>query len=333
MKKKNIFILLITFFILGLIFYKINFTQLFHTLKTFNIKYLPVIIGLYVLTLYIRGVRWKALLLNDKKYTALNLAQVFTIGSMLNAFLPARAGDFYRAYYLGCANDENKIKIFGSVILERIFDGIAVFIILLCSVLMFCKKVWILKFTYFTGFLFLGSLVLFYLIYKFDKIDFISQKLINFSKIFPNKFQDNFANLIKKFTEIFKSFINGFSVLSSLRCMAISLITSFIIWLTEGFIAYLILVSFNLHLGISAGLFAICLTSFSTVIPSASVFLGPYQWAYIIALGLFGINKSSALAISAVHQAVFMLILSVIGIYYFLKFNISINDIKKNKEN
>ena len=97
MKKKSIIIILITIFILGLIFYKINFAQLINTFKHFNFKYIPTIVLLYVLTLFIRGVRWKALLINDKKYSSIHLAEVFTVGSMLNSFLPARAGDLYRA--------------------------------------------------------------------------------------------------------------------------------------------------------------------------------------------------------------------------------------------
>jgi uncharacterized membrane protein YbhN (UPF0104 family) len=64
------------------------------------------------------------------------------------------------------------------------------------------------------------------------------------------------------------------------------------------------------------------------MIPSTSVFLGPYQYAYILALGIFHIDKSTALAVSTVHQAILMLMLTIIGGYYLLKFNISVKEIK-----
>ena len=68
------------------------------------------------------------------------------------------------------------------------------------------------------------------------------------------------------------------------------------------------------------------------MIPSTSVFLCPYQVAYIMALGIFGIEKSTALAVSTVHQTLLMLMLTVIGGWFLLKFNISMKDIKNAEE-
>ena len=75
--------------------------------------------------------RWKLFLGNDPKYSWFQLSEIFTIGTLFNIFLPARAGDVYRAYYLGNVKSEKKLKIFGSVILERLFDGTALFVILI----------------------------------------------------------------------------------------------------------------------------------------------------------------------------------------------------------
>ena len=103
---------------------------------------------------------------------------------------------------------------------------------------------------------------------------------------------------------------------------------SMVIWGLEVYVAYLILSSFNLGLGFAAALFVISLISFSTMIPSTSVFLGPYQYAYILALGIFGVDKSITLAISTIHQALLIVILTIIGVFYLLVFNIEM----KNKE-
>ena len=66
------------------------------------------------------------------------------------------------------------------------------------------------------------------------------------------------------------------------------------------------------------------------MIPSTSVFLGPYQYAYILALGIFGVQKSTTLAISTVHQGILTIILTVLGLFYLFRFNISIKDIKNS---
>lgn len=332
MKKRKIFALVISIAFLILIFYKIDLSELIDTFKNFDCKNLLWIIIFYVLSLYIRGVRWKALLLNDSKYSSLSLAEIFTVGSMLNVFLPARAGDVYRAYYLGTVKEERKMKVLGSIILERIFDGICVFLILLFAVMMYCRQAWIFHLAFGIGTLFIGSLLIFYLIFKFDKIDWIFAQISKLFKPFPEKISSPLLTFTDKVRNYMNSFMQGFQVLDSLKYTMIAVGTSFLVWGLEAYVAFLIVDSFDLGLRFAAAFFVISLTSFSTMIPSTSVFLGPYQYAYILALGIFSIEKSTALAVSAIHQAIFMLILTILGGYYLFKCNISLKDIEKDTE-
>ncbi len=326
MSKRKIVALLITLAFLGLIFYKIDWVKLIQTFKMFELKNLLIIVPLYVLTLYLRGIRWKLLLLNNQKYCSYNLGIIFTIGSMLNIFLPARAGDVYRAYYLGSTKQEKKMKLFGSIILERTLDGICVFLILLSAVFLFFKQQWIMNLSYMIGGLFIGSFIIFYLIFKFNKINFICDKLIYFSSKIPEFASKILVKLIENAKIHINSFMEGFEVLDSVKYSTHSFSMSLIIWFIECYVAFLIINSFHIDLGFSAALFVISLISFSTMIPSTSVFLGPYQYAYILALGIYGIDKSTALAISTVHQGILMLILSIIGSIYMVKFNFSLKN-------
>ena len=307
MNKRKIFALLITVFFLVLIFYKIDIPNLIQTFKFFNFKNLLFIIILYMFGMYLRGFRFKAVLLDNKKYSVLELGENFIMGSFLNIFLPARGGDLYRAYKLGSDKEESKMKILGSILVERTFDGICVFCILLFAVVVYCKQQWIINLTYSVGFLFFGCLITFWLIFKFNKLDFICEILIKFIDKAPKKINEPLINIIKSINNHLNSFIGGFEVLNSFRFTLKAFVWTAIPWILECYIAYLIINSFNLHLGFAAALFVISLISFSTMIPSASVFIGPYQYAYILALGIFGIDKSSTLAISTIHQSILLL--------------------------
>lgn len=328
MKKRQIFAFLISLTFLVLIFHKLDFVKLVETFKDFDFKNIWGIIFLYTLTLYLRGVRWKYLLLNDKKYSSIHLGNLFTVGSMINVFLPARAGDIYRAWYLGITKNEKKMKMFGNIILERTLDGICVFSILLSAVLMYCKQAWIMNISYSIGALFIGSFIAFYLMFKFNKVDFICDKLIGVVKKLPEKLSQFSVKMLESLKVYVNSFMEGFKVLDSIKYTSLSFLMSLMIWYIECYVVYLILGSFNLGLSFSAALFVISLISFSTMIPSTSVFLGPYQAAYILALGIFGVDKSSALAISTIHQGILIIILSVIGLFFLVKFNL---EIKKQK--
>jgi glycosyltransferase 2 family protein len=330
MSKKKIFALLITITFLGLIFYKINWAKLIQTFKLFDLKSLYLIVPFYVLTLYLRGIRWKSLLMGNPKYSSYHLGTIFTVGSMLNIFLPARAGDVYRAYYLGSVKQEKKMKIFGNIILERTLDGICVFLILLSAILLYCKQQWILNLAYMIGALFIGSFIAFYLIFKFNKVDFICEKLAQICSKTPKFIARGLITVIENIKKHIHSFVEGFEVLDSFKYSMQSFVMSVIIWLIECYVAFLIINSFHINLGFSAALFVISLISFSTMIPSTSVFLGPYQYAYILALGIYGVDKSTALAISTVHQGILMVILTVIGGIYLIKFNLSLKTNTKN---
>lgn len=331
MSKRKIFALLVSLAFLVLIFYKMDWVKLIQTFKMFELKNLWMIVPMYVSTLYLRGIRWKSLLLDKPKYSAYNLGTVFTVGSMLNIFLPARAGDVYRAYYLGNTTQEKKMKIFGSIILERTLDGICVFLILLWAILQYSNQQWMMNLAYMIGILFVGSFLLFYLIFKFNKVDFVFEKLIKFSSKLPNLLSKPLIGILEGVNIHMQSFIEGFEVLDSVKYSTQAFVMSVIIWLIECYVAFLIINSFHINLGFSAALFVISLISFSTMIPSTSVFLGPYQYAYILALGIYNVDKSTALAISTVHQGILMIILSIIGGFYLVKFNLSLKNNDKKE--
>lgn len=333
MNKKKIFTILVTILFLAFLVYifkDMSAEEFFSAFKMFSFKYLFWIVFLYYFTMYLRGIRWKALLMDNPKYSNWHLGAVFVVGSMLNSFLPARAGDIYRAYYLGENKQENKMKIFGSIILERTQDGISVFFILLFGVLFYCKNnPVILSAIYFFGFVFIGSMIAFYLIFKFNKIDIVCQKI---EEVLEKIYLKKLSNVVKSLNKHANSFMEGFEVLDSWKLSLKSAVMSALIWGLECYIVFLVLASFNLNLPFSASLFVISLISFSAMLPSTSIFFGPYQAAYLIALGIYGVNKSTILAISLVHPVLIVTLLTIIGIYYLYKFNFSLDKIKEVQE-
>ena len=322
MSKKKVFALLVTIFFLVIIFYKIDIHEVIGTFKIFDFKNLWLIVILYMFSMYLRGFRWKDLLLEDKKYTALELAENFVMGVFLNIFLPARGGDLYRAYKLGKTKDERKMKVLGSILIERTFDGICVFLILLFAVIMYCKEKWIINLSYTVGILFIGCFIAFYLIYKYNKIDYIFEKILGITKKFlPEKYHSKISDILGFINNQLNFFVEGFEALNSFKYTLKAFIFSLLPWGVECVVAYLIINSFNMPIGFAASLFVISLISFSTMIPSASSFIGPYQYAYILALGIFGIDKSTTLGISTIHQTILLLTQGLMCSYIVLKNN------------
>ncbi len=316
--KKKILGLCVTLLFLGLIFYKIDMVSVIAVLKLFHFSYLPYIVIFYLLSLALRGVRWKMFLNNDSRYSWLNLAEVSTVGTMLNIFLPARAGDLFRAYYIGSVKEEKKLKIFGSVILERLFDGTTIFLILLYSAKTYFSSSEIINVTItIAGVLFLGSLAAAYIIFCTGKIepifDFIEKRVL--------KSDREGVHWLTKLKSHVHSFSEGFSILKNNKILLRSFIYSIAIWGLECFVVYFIINSFEFAFPVSAAFFVLSLTTFSTMLPSTSIFLGPFQAAYILALSIYGADKELSLAIAVMHNLILMLIISAIGLIWMFKHN------------
>lgn len=320
--KEKIIGLIVSLVFIGLIFWNIDFDRLVDTFKTFDYKVIFAFIPLYVTSLYLRGYRWKCLL-NDEKGLSTNKAFcVFTAGNTLNSYFPARAGDFWRAYHIGKHLHTSKVKVLGSIILERIIDGISILLILTYAVLSFCKQQWILDITYISAFLFIGALIFFYTLLKSNKTEIIFAKIRNiklFSKLTP---------VIDKIDNIISHFMQGFQSLNNPKNFWLAFGASCLAWIIECLVTYILILGFGYHFGISIAMFVISFLALSTIIPSSSIFVGPYQYAYILALGIYNIDKSNGLGIAFIHQILIMLTITIITIIYFLLNKKNINEIR-----
>lgn len=328
MEKKNqhqnkiLGILVSTVFIL-LIFWKIDLHQLFATFKGFDFRAFLIFVPVYLLGIYIRGARWKYLLCNDKKLSVNEAFFSFTAGNTLNSYLPARAGDFWRAVHVGNKIGESKMKLLGSIILERIIDGISVLLILYTAILLYFKHQKVIEMAIFSAILFFGAFIFFFVLFKTGKITDIFEW---FKKLpFLNKNHE----IINKLSGLSELFMNGFSVLNDPKCFWGAFFMSMIAWMLECFVTYVLISGFGLEIGFSSALFVISFVALSTVIPSSSVFIGPYQFAYILALGIYHVSKSQALAVAFVHQIIIMILITIITVIYFACVNTSMKEISE----
>lgn len=320
--KDKILGLLVSLIFIGLIFWKLDVNQLINTFKVFDYRVLLLFVPLYILSIFIRGARWKFLLCEDEKLSVKEAFFAFTTGNTLNSYLPARAGDFWRAYHVGSKIGESKMKLLGSIILERLIDGISILIILLFAVLTYFKHPWIIKIACLSAVVFLGALLFFYIIFKSNKTAFLFEKIARI-KIFKP-----FESSILKLSDLIQSFISGFEVLNNPKCFWLAFVMSIFAWGLECIVTYILILGFGHYFGFSIAYFVISFIALSTIIPSSSVFVGPYQLAYILALNIYHIPKSQALGIAFIHQMTIMIVITIISIIYFTGANTTLKELK-----
>jgi len=326
-KRKTIVGLIVSALFLAVIFYNVDIKELFAAFRQFETGNLIAIIAMFAFSLIIRACRWMFLLQSDKRFSLYQLTSAWVIGNLMNAFLPARAGDIWRSYEIGSNTRESKMKLFGSVMLERIFDGVSVCAILYFCIIMYANLVWIRRMADISVLLFGGSLISVYLIVRFNKMAQICDFLINLAEKLPLKIRRGTVNFVTRVCRQMMLFVSGFEVLKSTYYTLQGVIMSLAVWFLECVMTFWVINSFGLQCPISAAMFVICFVALGSMIPSSSIFIGPYQYAYILALGIYFVPKTDALAVAFVHQSILMGALLVFsGIFVAINFLIKLKN-------
>jgi uncharacterized protein (TIRG00374 family) len=125
----------ISLFFLDFVFAEIDLREVGEALAQANYLMLIPSTLFVLLHLYFRTVRWQWLLKPLGEVSFWPAFRGLVIGITGNALLPARAGEFLRAYVLGRRTGLSKSGVFATLVVERIFDGLTVLLVLLAVVI------------------------------------------------------------------------------------------------------------------------------------------------------------------------------------------------------
>lgn len=103
---------------------------LWQAVKNFHWIWAVPFIALTLLSMWLRAWRWHYLLLPTADLSTPTLWNPMMAGFAINGLLPARLGEFARAYVLGRTQSLPFPRIFGTIVVERIFDTLVLLALL-----------------------------------------------------------------------------------------------------------------------------------------------------------------------------------------------------------
>lgn len=322
--KNNFIAIAVTIIFTCLVLYKIDLSMMIKTFKAFDIKFLYLLLPVFLVIMTMRALRWGVILpKTDCKFYS--LYEIYMTSNLLNIFLPARAGDIFRGCYFGQKYGISKLKAIGTVAAERILDGMTVVGILLLAIMFHNSSVFVIKLTTAAFVLFFTSFFTVLWIYKKNKIDVVCNLV---KKIFKS---EKTANLIDKINPHLHSFLNGFETFSDSKTMLKLIYYSILSWAGDCLFVYLLVIAFGIQADFTISMFIVSFIALSTIIPSSSIYVGLYQYAFILALGLFNIDKSQSLTIALSQQGVMLIAYFIVAAIFVLQNHIKISDFKKKE--
>ncbi len=127
--------LLISAVFLYLSFRKVDIYRTWVLIRSSELRLIALVVIIAFFQFVIRSWRWYILLETLKKTGFSNRLLSTLIGFAANCILPARLGEFVRANYLGSTEKISRVSAFGTIVVERVFDGFTLLLILLIGLL------------------------------------------------------------------------------------------------------------------------------------------------------------------------------------------------------
>lgn len=317
----------ISLFCIVLLLVKIDFGKLLAAFREMDCRYLIPAVGFTFISYYFRAVRWRFLLLPIKKTQMNNLFAATIIGYMANNLLPARLGEFVRAYSLGEKEEIDKSAVFATLVLDRLFDGFTVLLILLFAFFTVTLPAGMEKVQaglvmggYVTLALYIAVIIFLVMLkrHTFLTLQFIRALL----RPFP-------ATVAERVIPILGSFIEGLRLSSRLADLIAMFVSSLVIWFFAILPVDMVLRSFGITLPITASMFIMVFLVFAVMVPASPGFIGTYHYACVTGLGAFGIRDEKALSIALVVHAVSFFPVILVGLYFLWRDNISLTKISE----
>jgi uncharacterized protein (TIRG00374 family) len=274
----------------------------------------PVLISI-VLRFWLTAVRWRILLAPVKPIGLHRLFGVTLIGFMANNVLPTRMGEFVRAYALGKSESLSKSLAFATIVLERVFDGFTLLAFLIAGAAFLNPEPWLVWSAIASFCLYVGVLGGLFWLRR-------GRGLATLVGWLPARVRGRAAGLLD-------SFILGLDVLGDARGLLAVAALSVVIWVVNAAGLHAIFLAFSLDLPAYAAFLVLAIVAVALILPSTPGYVGPFQAGTVLALGLFGVPKATALSLSIVYHAVNFVPITLVGLAYLGALNLTLGELRR----
>ncbi len=305
--------IVVTCFLFWLLFRKIDMLLFFEYLAGSRLSYVVAGIALYLSSFIVRGLRWRALLLHLKRLSLAETIRLVVAGYAVNNVLPSRIGEFTRAYLAGVRNGISRTASLASIFVERVFDGLTVFLILAVLLFTYPFPGWVRNLAELAGLIFV-SLFLFVLFSSFSDLPIRIVRALG-AKV-PKR-------LVFPF-ELAEKFLSGTRAVESLSQLGMVLILSFVVWAIEIGVYVLVVKAFGLDIPWMAYLLMLVTVNMGMLIPSTPGGLGVFQFAVVKSLEIFSVVTALGMAVSLVLHMAQIVPVTIIGLLWLWRNHISL---------
>lgn len=271
------------------------------------------------LAILIRCYRWSVLMRPVASMGPGRLFPYAIIGYMANNLLPARAGEVVRAYVLGDREGVSKMGTFGTIAVERLFDGCTlVLMLLIAGTVVGFEDGRLQVIAVVSAALFVAALAAFYI------LTLNEQRAKRVTHYFLRWLPDRFEHQAEGIAD---SLVGSLRSVHDVRSLLLVSATSAAAWTVEAGAYAVVGQGFDLDVGFGHYCLLLAAANLAIIIPTFFGGTGPFEWAAKLVLVGGGVAENVAGAYSIIAHAVVLIPTTLLGLVLLWSFGVSFRKI------
>ena len=329
---KALFGLVVTVLLLWWALADVEFAEVWANIRRGNFWLLAASVSVATFGFFIRALRWKVLLTPVKPDTALRSRfGSVSIGFMANNILPARVGEFARAYAFSRMEPVSAPAALGSLVVERLMDGIVLLLFLVLPLLT-------------PGFPSVGALTEGWgsALLRAGVLAVVAVlAVLVWLSVWPRPFVRTVgrvarylpASVARPLVDSLGAFLDSVAILRRPRLLLAGALWSLFFWTWHGISFWLGMLAFGIDTGFVSAIFTEAVVGFGVAIPSAPGFFGTFHAAAKFALSdVYGVAEPEALAFAFGYHFGGWIPITLIGLWFAWRLGLSVNEMGEAEE-
>jgi len=320
--------LLVSVALLAWVLHRISLRAVWADARSADPGLLVVTVLLATATFPLRTIRWRLILrdVDGHRFPWVPLWHATAIGFMANNLLPARAGEVARAYVATRQLPVRFTTALASIAVERVFDGLTMLGLMALAIAApsFPANTLVggrsLSAIATSATVLFGVLLLLALIVVHRPGPWLAL----LGKITRRVFPPNAAARVLHWAE---GLVAGLVVLKSPVRFAGVVCWSLVLWLTNAAAFAVCFRAFGLDLPFEAALLLQGIIGFGVAVPSTPGFVGVFEAATLVTLGVYGIESNGAVSYALTYHITTFLPITLLGLWSLSRLHLRLREL------
>jgi uncharacterized protein (TIRG00374 family) len=308
---------------LVLLLWRVDRVELWAAMRQVDPRWIIPALAVFALSIAVRVVRWRIILERVQPVPTSDAAELLLIGCAANNILPARTGEIVRAALLQRRHGGSMITALGTIVVERIFDGLILALMLATTLAFLGSNAVLRNVALVAGAAFTAVALVLVALAVLPRLTRACIDAV--LSILPGAIGGPLRAVESRF-------LDGLTSLGGPGTWALVALASAATWVLEGAAYWLVGIGFGLHLAPAVYLAVCGAANLTVAVPSTSGAIGPYEFLAREVVVYFGASAAAGTSYAIGVHAFVLLPVTLVGVLLLWRRDLGLSDLAQARD-